>query len=455
MVDGRDSVGGVVSRTLTWNDAEPAFAWASVAVQRTVVLPMENVLPEAGTHTGVTVPSTMSVAVAVNDATAPEGPVASRTWSPGTVTDGGVVSTTVTSNEPAAVFPRGSVAVQVTVVVPMANVGPESGVQIGVTDPATMSKAVAVKETSAPEEPVASATRSAGSVNTGGVVSLTVTEKSLEPKFPCESKDVHTTSIVAMWKIEPEAGVQTTGTDPSTRSVAVTVKSIVAPSGPVASAEISGGTTTIGGVVSSTVTWKEPVAMLPAASVAEHVTVVIPKENVEPEGGSQEGVMDPSTMSVANALKVAVAPEGPVASFVNSPGKESNGGVVSRTVTVKDAEPLLLWLSVAEQVTEVVPITNNEPDGGEQEAGIEPSTVSRADAANVAETPPGPVASKVMPAGTVTTGAVVSWTVTVNDAVPMLLWASVALQVTVVTPRGNEDPDAGKQEGESRPSTRS
>ena len=128
---------------------------------------------------------------------------------------------------------------------------------------------------------------------------------------------------------------------------------------------------------------------------------------------------------------------------------------MSRTVIVKDAEPVLPWLSVAEQVTEVVPIAKVEPDGGEQEAERAPSTRSTAEAVNVAGAPPGPVASKVMLAGTVTTGAVVSRTVTVNDAVPVLPWASVALHVTVVIPRGNRDPEDGAQEGESAPSNRS
>jgi hypothetical protein len=39
--------------------------------------------------------------------------------------------------------------------------------------------------------------------------------------------------------------------------------------------------------------------------------------------------------------------------------------------------------------------------------------------------------------GTVTTGGVVSCTFTVNDAVPVLLCASVAEQVTDVVPNGN------------------
>jgi len=55
------------------------------------------------------------------------------------------------------------------------------------------------------------------------------------------------------------------------------------------------------------------------------------------------------------------------------------------------------------------------------------------------------VASTVAFAGTVTTGPVVSVTVTVNDAAPWLPCASVAVHVTVVAPNGNVDPLAGVQ----------
>ena len=47
--------------------------------------------------------------------------------------------------------------------------------------------------------------------------------------------------------------------------------------------------------------------------------------------------------------------------------------------------------------------------------------------------------------GTDTVGGVTSRTVTVNEAVPVLPAASVAVQVTVVVPMGNVDPDGGAQ----------
>ena len=48
-----------------------------------------------------------------------------------------------------------------------------------------------------------------------------------------------------------------------------------------------GGTNTVGGVVSAqqTVTVNVSVPGFPAASVAVHVTVVVPSGNAEPDGG--------------------------------------------------------------------------------------------------------------------------------------------------------------------------
>jgi hypothetical protein len=55
------------------------------------------------------------------------------------------------------------------------------------------------------------------------------------------------------------------------------------------------------------------------------------------------------------------------------------------------------------------------------------------------------VASTVAFAGTVTTGPVVSVTVTVNDALLRLPWASLAVHVTLVVPSGKVAPLAGVQ----------
>ena len=76
-------------------------------------------------------------------------------------------------------------------------------------------------------------------------------------------------------------------------------------------------------------TVKLPNAVLPCESVAEQSTVVVPSGKVEPEAGEQETGTGPSTISVAVAVKVTTAPDGPVASTVMLPGSDSVGGVVS------------------------------------------------------------------------------------------------------------------------------
>src|SRR4029450_4535493 len=65
------------------------------------------------------------------------------------------------------------------------------------------------------------------------------------------------------------------------------------------------------------------------------------------------------------------------------------------------------------------------------------------------------VASTVAFAGTVTVGALVSPTVTVNDPLPVFPAASVDVQFTVVAPRGRSDPARGAQLTDVAPSTRS
>jgi hypothetical protein len=66
--------------------------------------------------------------------------------------------------------------------------------------------------------------------------------------------------------------------------------------------------------------------------------------------------------------------------------------------------------------------------------------------------PVGPTASIVAFAGTVMAGGAVSLTVTVNEAEPGLPCASVAVQVTVVVPRGNVEPLGGAQVTATTPS---
>jgi hypothetical protein len=101
----------------------------SEAEQFTVVVPRTKVLPEAGEHVTGRDPSTISVAEAEKVTTAPDGPVASSVISLGSVSAGGVVSTTVTVKLPDKKLKLESNVQQETVVVPIGNVFPESRLQ--------------------------------------------------------------------------------------------------------------------------------------------------------------------------------------------------------------------------------------------------------------------------------------------------------------------------------------
>src|SRR5262245_63786960 len=102
-------LGGVVSWTVTSNEALPWLPLPSVAVQVTEVVPRENVSPEEGEHEGLSGPEIASFADAEKLTAAPDGPVASAVIGEGTVTVGSVVSSTVTENVPTPVAEAESV----------------------------------------------------------------------------------------------------------------------------------------------------------------------------------------------------------------------------------------------------------------------------------------------------------------------------------------------------------
>jgi hypothetical protein len=152
-------VGGVVSTTLTLKLALAVFPWESVAVQLTfVVVARTKMLPEGGAQTGVTLPSTMSVALVEYVTVVPPTLVASAVRFPGVVIDGGVVSWTVivrTTTGPVVSPVITSVAVQITGVTPIGKVAPELWSQAIVGD-GLSSVAVIENVATAPAEDVAS-----------------------------------------------------------------------------------------------------------------------------------------------------------------------------------------------------------------------------------------------------------------------------------------------------------
>ncbi|HVC88943.1 MAG TPA: hypothetical protein VNC40_16170 [Gaiellaceae bacterium] len=93
----------------------------------------------------------------------------------------------------------------------------------------------------------------------------------------------------------------------------------------------------VGGVVSATVTGNCVVAVMLCASVAVHVTVVVPSGNVAPLVWSQPTVTaSPGTSVAVGVLKLTAAPDALVASAVIGAGTFWNVGTGAVTVTVNE-----------------------------------------------------------------------------------------------------------------------
>ena len=130
-------------------------------------------------------------------------------------------------------------------------------------------------------------------------------------------------------------------------------------------------------------------------------------------------------------------------------GHDATGACVSLTVTVNEHELVLFEGSVAVHVTVVAPIGNSEPVTGEHTTVVPGQLSDVVGSANFTVAPHTFASfATVTFAGHVIVGAVVSVTVIVNVHVVSGLFgdASVAVQVTVVTPTGNVEPDAGRQD---------
>lgn len=135
------------------------------------------------------------------------------------------VTPTVTVNEHDAVFPPGSVAVQLTVVVPCGKKLPDAGVHTTVIEPMQLSVVVgAGYMTFAPGTPpcivFAVAVTFAGHVIVGACVSVTVTLNVHVAVFAAASVAVQVTVVVPTGKDEPDAGTHAVVT-PGQLSLAV------------------------------------------------------------------------------------------------------------------------------------------------------------------------------------------------------------------------------------------
>jgi translation initiation factor IF-1 len=329
MSEGTLTTGAVVSTsvTVTRKDAEPVLLCASVAVHVTVVVPTAKVEPEAGEHDTPTEPSTLSLADAENDTFFPEGDVVVVEMFEGTLTAGGVVSTSVTVTwkeaEPVLLCP--SVALQVTVVVPTAKVAPEAGEHDTPREPSTLSLADAENETLFPDGDVVVVAMSEGTLTTGAVVStsVTVTWKEAEPVLLCASVALHVTVVVPIGNVAPEAGEHDAASEPSRLSLAEAENETLAPVPEVTCVPMSAGTVTTGGALSTrvTMTWNDS-SSVPSALVTVHATVVVPTGKTSPEPWSHVGVVDGSLLETVNET---VSPAADVVLTEISDGTVSTG----------------------------------------------------------------------------------------------------------------------------------
>ncbi len=267
------------------------------------------------------------------------------------------------------VLPAASVATQFTVVTPSGKHEPEGGVQttVGVPQLSVAEGLAKVTVVQLPEVirpiPIIGAQEICG-----GSVSLTVTVNEQLPVFDDESVAMQVTVVTPLGKVEPDAGAQTGVRLPSQLSAAVAVKLTTAEQSPPAVPVVMGdGQVTTGASSSLTVTVNEQLPVLPDESVAMQVTVVTPLGKVEPDAGAQTGVRLPSQLSVALALKTTTAEQAMLeVPVVMGDGQVTTGASVSLTVTVNEQLLVLPDVSVAVQVTVVVPTGKNAPDEGEQ-----------------------------------------------------------------------------------------
>ena len=122
--------GASSSSTVTVKEQLALLPAVSVAVQWTVVMPVGKRVPLAGLQP-MLAPEQLSFAVAAKATTAPHWPESLLTMmSPWQCAAGGSVSLTVTLKLQAAELSAASVAIQVTVVVPIAKKLPLGGEQV-------------------------------------------------------------------------------------------------------------------------------------------------------------------------------------------------------------------------------------------------------------------------------------------------------------------------------------
>jgi hypothetical protein len=155
-----------------------------------------------------------------------------------------------------------------------------------------------------------------------------------------------------------------------------------------------------------TVTVKlQAVPGFPDASVGVQVTVVVPREKVEPLAGTQTNVA-PGQLSLTTGLvKVTLVLHPIVTLVVTLAGQAMVGACTSETVTVNVHALVVPTASVAVHVTVVTPLGKDDPLAGTQ-ALVTPGQLSEGVAVNVtllAQLPPA-VATEIFAGQTIEGG---------------------------------------------------
>jgi hypothetical protein len=195
-------------------------------------------------------------------------------------------------------------------------------------------------------------------------LSITVTVKAQVIELPLLSRAVPITVVTPTGNAKPLAGTLVTFVTRQL-SVAVTLKVRLLKHRPGAAFTVRfAGQVICGGWVSLTVTAKLHVALLPCASVAVLVTVVVPTAKLLPLAGTLT-TLTPGQLSVAVTTKVTLLEQVPAAAFTTRLLEQViRGNRVSFTVTMKVHVLELPLPSRAVLVTVVEPSGKANPLAG-------------------------------------------------------------------------------------------
>ena len=203
--------------------------------------------------------------------------------------------------------------------------------------------------------------------------------------------------------------------------------------------EITGASSSV------TVTVKVAAVEFPWMSVAVYATVVVPTGKVSPEAASPTIESIPQLSAAVGAVQFTTALQFPASLvWVMSVGmSEITGASSSVSVTVKLEVVVLPAMSVAVNVTVVMPTANVSPLEWVLVNAAEQLSLAVGSVHVTAALQVPPAADCVMLAGVpLKVGAMLSCTVTVKVTVAVLLLTSVAEKTTSLSPRSSQsNPD--------------